>query len=267
MRIFVFLSIVLALAIRPGSAGSTSSSKRELLPIAISATVAVEPQGGTSPPEEKAKPTYGGPLQMPMRWRNEKRTEEQGVKLARWCVVEDACVLWPEGKGSPRHPDCGTGGKLSSECKAMVEVAVHNRKLSHETWDDTFAFLVRRIMGDEAPRRQRGRWIKDLPRTGTGAPVSWVDCRGGATPCDGDWRLYGPKWAVLRAEMVAYWQAGPQDVCERKPLAEGTEEDAALIAIPHRGFERYECEGVTRLWIGGPSNKTISAKLASSRSR
>jgi hypothetical protein len=193
-----------------------------------------------------------------------ERTRNQALRLARWCLVEDACVLWPIGTGSPAFPNCGTGGGLSPECKAIIEVAVNNRKASHETWEETFEFICPRIMGDGKPKSQRTTWIKELNAKGMEPPASWRDCRD-QDPCDGDWRLYGKAWATFRDNVASYWIDGPLDVCEGKPLAEGTEADAAQVAIPLRGFTRYECEGVERLWIGGPSlhPKVLSAEVAS----
>jgi hypothetical protein len=193
-----------------------------------------------------------------------ERTKEQAVRLARWCVVEDACVLWPVGTGNPAHPNCGTGSELSPECKAIIEVAVNNRKQSHETWDEVFEFVSPRMMGEENPKSVRSTWIKGLSADSSEPPASWRDCRD-QDPCDGDWRLYGEEWAMFRDNVISYWMDGPLDVCEGKPLAEGTEADAAQIAIPLRGFTRYECEGVERLWIGGPPlrPRTISAEVAS----
>jgi hypothetical protein len=201
----------------------------------------------------------------------DERTSDQAIKLARWCVVEDACVLWPKGKGNREHPNCGTHGELSAECKAIVEVAVNNRKLSHANWDETLAFMSPRMMGEEGPRSQRSRWVKGLSVEGMEPPEGWIDCRD-HKECDGDWRLYADKWSTLRKNMISYWLSKPQDVCEGNPLAEGTVEDAEQIAIPKRGFVRYECidpdtgESVKRLWIGGPPLKhhgTLSAEVAS----
>ena len=186
------------------------------------------------------------------------RTRDQAIKLARWCVVEDACVLWPEGKGNAKHPTCGTGGKLSPECKAIVEVAEHNRKQSHDTWDDALAFMSPRMMGDEEPRTRRSKWVKGLQADGDAPPPTWLDNREHGNGGDGDWRLYDHRWSVLRDAMALWWLTGPHDVCDGDPLAEGTEADAKKNAIPGRGFVRYECEGVTRLWIGGPPVRVAS---------
>lgn len=185
------------------------------------------------------------------------RNRYHGVKLARWCVTEDGCVLWPEGKGSEKWPACGTGGALSAECKAIVEVAEHNVRSDHESWDDTLAFISPRVMNDDAEPRPgtRQHWLKTLPAEGDAMPDGWRDCRD-QKPCDGDWRNYSAKWERLRDEMIEWWLTGPHDVCEGEPLAEGTVEEAERIAIPIRGFEEYTCkhegEFVARLWIGGP---------------
>jgi hypothetical protein len=201
-----------------------------------------------------------------------ERNEEQAIKLARWCVVEDACLLWPKGKGNKKHPTCGTAGALSPECKAIVEVMMNNRKPSHENWNDTLAFMSPRMMGERKPHNQRATWVKGLKAEGLEPPDSWRDSREFKEKDDGDWRLYRDKWDRLRENMIAYWLGGPEDVCEGEPLAEGTDEDAATIAIPLRGFVRYECAGMPkgeeRLWIGGPplkhaSSETISAEVAS----
>lgn len=191
------------------------------------------------------------------------RTREQGVKLARWCVVEDACVLWPEGTGSKDHPNCGTDGELSEDCKAIVEVAENNRaisrKLSRSEWDETLALMASRIMGDKEASSQRQAWIKELPANGTEPPSNWRDC-GNHTSCkgkDGDWRLYAERWANLRENMVEYWLTGPHDVCPGDPLAEGTLEDALQGAIPKRGFVKYDCG--ERLWIGGPPTQLAAS--------
>jgi hypothetical protein len=227
-------------------------------PIAPVASVTPHTRVGQAPHPETTR--AAGPLEVGRM----PRTREQAVRLARWCVVEDACVLWPKGVGSPRFPNCGTGGELSSECKAIIEVAVNNRKFIHKTWDDALEFMSPRIMGEGEPKSTRSAWIKELASDGSDPPASWRDCRD-HDPCDGDWRLYGEAWTTFRENVISYWIDGPMDVCEGEPLAEGTEADAARVAIRLRGFDRYECEGVERLWIGGTPlrPKTLSAEIAS----
>jgi len=175
--------------------------------------------------------------------------------FARVFVSEDNCVIWPEDKGSERHPDCGTAGELSDDARAIVQVARNVANMKGSTLLAAIQVLAKTPTGQRPPRKghHRQAWVQGLPAAGDAQPPSWRECDHGSPPgsCDGVWALYADKWARLREATHEYLgNVDPDPPCPPSVLSWGTVADAERIAIPKRGHVKYDCG--SRNWFGGP---------------
>lgn len=212
-----------------------------------------EPTFSSQPVPDSSRPDAGPPVSL------SARVASSYPRGRRWPSLADYEDVWFARLGIGEDGSGLTTGTLSEDHYGLLQTLRNLRaarsRIDRREWTllETMQLAAPRITGLK-PASPRQTWVGGLPETGDGPPETWVDCRTGQKPCDGDWRLYGSGWVKFRDaahEALVMTNLVPEP-CPGEPIAYGCygqppqcDDDPQALK---RGLCLLDCGVVLHFW-------------------